>query len=304
MNTSSSPLSSTPNAGTRALVLGGGGSAGNAWLIGVIAGLADAGLDITDADLIVGTSAGSTAAAQVTGDSPAALLAAILEAPALGGGGAGGAPAARPSRAPLGRGHLEQLRAAIAASGSIAELRRTMGAALEADTTMDSERWHDTVAARFRARSWPVRRMVVTAVDARTGEPVLFDRDSGVDLVDAVAASCAGGFAYAIGDRRFIDGGYRANADNADLAAGHQRVLVLSPLGGRSFHPAEWGTHLSTQVDALRGAGSRVVTVFPDDAATRAFGDNLMSPATRQPAARAGFDQGRRSAAELADFWG
>jgi hypothetical protein len=42
------------------LVLGGGGgSAGNAWLIGVIAGLFDAGLDVTEADLIVGTSAGS-----------------------------------------------------------------------------------------------------------------------------------------------------------------------------------------------------------------------------------------------------
>ena len=44
--------------GERALVLGGGGSAGNAWLIGVIAGLFDAGLDVTEADLIIGTSAG------------------------------------------------------------------------------------------------------------------------------------------------------------------------------------------------------------------------------------------------------
>ena len=52
-------------AGQRALVLGGGGSAGNAWLIGVIAGLFDAGLDVTEADLIIGTSAGSTAAAQI-----------------------------------------------------------------------------------------------------------------------------------------------------------------------------------------------------------------------------------------------
>ena len=40
-------------AGERALVLGGGGSAGNAWEIGVIAGLFDAGLDVTEADLIL-----------------------------------------------------------------------------------------------------------------------------------------------------------------------------------------------------------------------------------------------------------
>ena len=65
-------------AGERALVLGGGGSAGNAWLIGVIAGLFDAGLDVTEADLIIGTSAGSTAAAQITGASPTELLADIL----------------------------------------------------------------------------------------------------------------------------------------------------------------------------------------------------------------------------------
>src|SRR3954453_22594496 len=64
--------------GERALVLGGGGSAGNAWLIGVIAGLLDAGLDVTEADLMIGTSAGSTVAAQISGASPAGLYAAIL----------------------------------------------------------------------------------------------------------------------------------------------------------------------------------------------------------------------------------
>src|SRR5512132_1837905 len=67
-------------AGERALVLGGGGSTGNAWLIGVIAGLFDAGLDVTEADLVIGTSAGSTAAAQMAGATATELLAAILAA--------------------------------------------------------------------------------------------------------------------------------------------------------------------------------------------------------------------------------
>src|SRR5215207_6655359 len=67
-------------AGERALVLGGGGSTGNAWLIGVIAGLFDAGLDVTTADLTIGTSAGSTAAAQLAGATPTELLGAILAA--------------------------------------------------------------------------------------------------------------------------------------------------------------------------------------------------------------------------------
>jgi NTE family protein len=63
--------------GERALVLGGGGAAGNAWLIGVIAGLFDAGLDVTEADLIIGTSAGSTAAVLITSATPTELLASI-----------------------------------------------------------------------------------------------------------------------------------------------------------------------------------------------------------------------------------
>lgn len=115
-----------------------------------------------------------------------------------------------------------------------------------------SARWRDTVATRLPQAQWPERAILLTAVNARTGEPVVFDRESGVDLVDAVAASCASGFAYSIGDEQYIDGGYRTNAENADLAVGYGSVLVLSPFGGRTRTPAEWGMHLACQVDALR----------------------------------------------------
>ncbi|HEV7624488.1 MAG TPA: patatin-like phospholipase family protein, partial [Amnibacterium sp.] len=81
-----------------ALVLAGAGAAGNAWQLGLVAGLSDAGVDISDADLVIGTSAGSTAAAQITsGRPPAELYAAVLAEPsAAAGGGAGrGAAAGR-----------------------------------------------------------------------------------------------------------------------------------------------------------------------------------------------------------------
>ena len=107
----------------------------------------------------------------------------------------------------------------------------------------------------------------------------------------------------ASGGELYIDGGYRANADNADLAAGYARVLVLSPLGGRSLTPGEWGTHLATQVAGLRASGSVVETILPDSAARAAFGPNLMDPSTRAPIARAGYEQGRAVAARLGDFW-
>ena len=144
--------------------------------------------------------------------------------------------------------------------------------------------------------------MLITAVDARTREPVVFDRHSRVDLVDAVAASTAGGPAYGIGDRRYIDGGYRS-IENADPAAGHGRVLVLAPLGGASRHPREWRTHLAAQVDELRASGSRVEAIVPDSSSERLFGANAMDPSLRPPAARAGHDQGRALAEQLTGFW-
>jgi NTE family protein len=180
-------------------------------------------------------------------------------------------------------------------------------AALARDAESDGSwttQWRATVAARLPSQSWPERRLVITAVDARTGEPVLFDRHSGVDLVDAVAASCAGGgLSYRIGDRRYIDGGYRANAENADLAAGHERVLVLSPLGGRTLHPPDWGTQLAAQVDELRARGSWVETIVPDSCSEHLFGANAMDPSLRPAAARAGDEQGRALAERLAGFW-
>jgi NTE family protein len=239
----------------RALVLGGGGASGNAWAIGVITGLFDAGLDVTQADLIIGTSAGSTVAAQITSTTrPAELLAAILAAvpqPRTGQAGSGA------GRVPLGpaANHMERTGAIIGAAKDVADMRRRMGAAaLEMDAASDGSgqtRWRATVATRLPSQRWPERTVLIVAVDAHTGEPVVFDRHSGVDLVDAVAASCANGFGvppYGIGDSRYIDGGYRRSSENADLAAGYGRVLVLSPLGGRTRAPLDWGMHLAAQV--------------------------------------------------------
>jgi NTE family protein len=165
------------------------------------------------------------------------------------------------------------------------------------------ERWRATVAARLPSPRWPQRTVLITAVDAQTGEPVVFDHHSGVDLVDAVAASCASGFAYRIGDSRYIDGGYRSNAENADLAAGYSRVLVLSPYGGKSLAPLHWGVQLATQVDELRVHGSWVETIFPDISSEHMFGANAMDFTLRPPAAQAGFDQGKALAGQLTGFW-
>ena len=291
----------------RALVLGGGGASGNAWVIGVIAGLFDAGMNVTESDLIVGTSAGATAAAQLTSAiEPPALLADIL-APAPTATDSSSSDRERVPNRPAGN-HMEMTGGIIAAASTAADMRRRMGAALlersEALGIAAQARWRATVAARLRGHQWPQRPLLITAVDADTGEPVVFDRHGAVDLVDAVAASTSGGFAYTVGNHRYFDGGYRAN-ENADLAAGYARVLVLSPLGGRTRHPLAWRTSLAAHVDELRARGSMVETIFPDAESQRALGAgmSLMDLSARAPSARAGYEQGRARAEQLEELW-
>jgi NTE family protein len=265
-------------------------------LIGVIAGLFDAGLDVTEADLIIGTSAGSTVGAQITSATqPTELLANILAEVAQPRTGPAGSDRGRVPNRPAAN-HMEIKSRIIGAAEDAVDMRRRMGvAALEMDAASDGSRqtqWRTIVAAQLPSQHWPQRKVLITAVDAHTGEPVVFDRRGGVDLADAVAASCANGFGvppYTIGDSRYIDGGYRADV-NADLATGYARVLVLSPFGGKTRKPLEWGLHLAAQADELRARGSKVETIFPDSNSRSAFGVDVMDPSTCPPAARAGYD--------------
>jgi NTE family protein len=300
-----------------ALVLGGGGAAGNAWEIGIIAGLAEAGLDLTEAaDLVVGTSSGATAAAHVrSGLPPAELLASVLSPPAQPAGQHPEPPPSLPAATVF-----ERMRAIGAAATSAAELRRAMGAfGLESDSALGpaaGQQRRALVAARLPRPEWPDRPMIVVAVDAHTGELAAFDRDSGVDLADAVTASTAlPGMAptHGINGTHYINGGVRS-AENADLASGYANVLVLAPFGGRSQAPPERGADpagqfeglrrlpgadLASQVEALRKQGSRVEVITPDADSRAAMGTNQMDPATRIPAARAGFAQGKQEAARV-----
>ena len=301
-----------------ALVLGGGGAAGQAWQIGVIAGLAEAGLDLTEAaDLVVGTSSGSTTAAQVRSGIPAAdLLASVLSPPVQPAGQNREQPPSLPMATVF-----ERMRAIGAAATSAAGLRRAMGAfGLESDSVLGpgAGQRRAMVAARLPRAEWPGRPMIVVAVDAHTGELAAFDRDSGVDLVDAVTASTAlPGLTptHSINGTHYINGGVRS-AENADLASGYANVMVLSPFGGRNRTPPErgadpasqfeglrrspeWGTDLASQVEALREQGSNVEVITPDAGSRAAMGANQMDPATRIPAARAGFAQGKQEAARV-----
>ncbi len=296
-----------------ALVLGGGGAAGQAWQIGIIAGLAEAGLDMTEAaDLVVGTSSGTTTAVWVRSGIPAAeLLASVLSAPVRPAGQGRELPPSLPMSTVF-----ERMRAIGAAATSAADLRRAMGAfGLESDSVLEpaAGQRRAMVAARLPRHEWPDRPMIVVAVNAHTGELAAFGRDSGVDLVDAVTAGTAlPGMVptHSINGTRYINGGVRSG-ENADLASGFANVLVLSPFGGRRQaapqagqfeglrRDPEWGTDLESEVEALREQGSRVEVITPDAGSLAAMGTNQMDPATRVPAARAGFAQGKQEATRV-----
>lgn len=312
----SSPFSPDPrareSARDRALVLGGGGSTGNAWMLGVLAGLLHEGVDAAAAELLIGTSAGATTAAQISFRSPIELHEATIAdrrtgtadpAGAASPTGAGRAP--RPAHASVAE-QLDRTSRIIAAAADPADMRRSMGAAaMQLDGASDPERsarWRAVVASRLPDQRWPARDLRIVAVDAADGSPVVFDRDSGVGLADAVAASCASGAPHHTCGRFFIDGGYRRN-ENADLAVGSERVLVLSPFGGRTRHPLEWRMQLAAQTDDLRAAGSTVEVVGPDEDTARLIGANAMDPSLRPDTARAGFAQGVRLADRLGAFW-
>jgi NTE family protein len=260
--------------GDKALVLGGGGVTGVAWELGILAGLAEAGADLTDADLVVGTSAGSVVAAIVTSGEPVeqAYQRQLL-------------PPTAEQSARLGLAVLLRL-ATTAIARNAQRSRAKIGAmALAAKTVPEADR-RAIFASRLADADWPPQRLLlITAVAADDGEFVVFDRDAGVSLVDAVAASCAVPGVWppvTINGRRYIDGGMRAPT-NVDLAAGHDRVVVLAPVTTALRREARVGA----QVTALP-AGTRTVVIGPDAKARQAIGRNLLDAGRRAPAARAG----------------
>ncbi|MFE6838047.1 patatin-like phospholipase family protein [Streptomyces sp. NPDC057705] len=277
--------------GDTALVLGGGGLTGVGWECGILYGLARAGVDLTTADLVVGTSAGSVVGAQLTCGQLS-----VQELYERQLGDATGEIAAK-----LGAGVMARFAVAMVSSRTATAYRQRVGAmALAADTGAEADR-RAVLAARLVSHEWPERRLVVTAVDALTGEPADFDRESGAGLVDAVSASCAVPGVWppvTVGGRRFIDGGVRS-ATNADLAAGYARVVIIAPIAlGSGLVPSP-----AAQAARLREAGARVLVISPSAEARKAFGRNVLDPARRDPAARAGLAQAAEHVEEAAAVW-
>ncbi|KRE61559.1 patatin-like phospholipase family protein [Nostocoides sp. Soil756] len=271
----------------RALVLAGGGVTGIAWEAGVVLGLRDEGVDVRDADTMIGTSAGSMVAAHLRlGTDDEAFELVRNGVPMTEVGRLGPSDAARYLRAQMARDHRDG--------------RALVGrAALDARTATEEE-WLATVGFGLVGRGWPAGRLLVTAVDTETGTSVVFDGSGGVPLERAVAASCAvpGVFpAVEIAGRRYVDGGLRSIA-NVDLAAGHARVLVLAP------YPVGAGLRELPRVQAwaLR-PHSRSHVVVPDARDLWAMGANPLDTTRGATTLERAREHGRRISARIRDLW-
>lgn len=276
--------------GERALVLGGGGVTGVAWELGLIAGLTEAGLNLADADLVVGTSAGSVVGADLTSGHDLEDLYQRQLAPPVG------EIAAR-----MGRGVLARLGWIMLTSRNPDRARRRIGRLARSAKTESEAARRKVIEARLPTREWPAANLRVTAVDAQSGEFTVFDAASGAGLVDAVGASCAVPGVWppvSIGGRRYVDGGMRSAA-NADLADGYRKVVIIAPIVQGFGHMAG----PATQAAALTKAGASVVLIKPDAAAVKAIGNNLLDPARRAAAARAGRTQAAAVLDQVAAVW-
>jgi NTE family protein len=276
---------------TRALVLGGGGVAGVAWEIGVIDALAQAGVHLRDADRIIGTSAGAAVGAQLCTDESLESLCARQLVPA--------SESAElqvdfdvDAIANLVIGALEE-------ELEPQELRARMGAFALSTATVDEVVRRAVIESRLSDHDWSSRDLVVTAVDAFTGVFVTFDRHSGVDLVDAVAASCAVPGVWppvTIGASRYIDGGVRS-AVNLDLVCECGTVVVIAP------SVMGFGGSVLDQAEQLRASGVTVEVIAADDSSLAAFGPNVLDPASRRPSLLEGRRQGAEAAERLLEVW-
>ena len=277
-----------------ALVCGGGGVWGIAWMTGLAAGLEDEGVDLRSASLFVGTSAGSVVATQLLGPldtgelferqtfaakqpreltPPPDCLARIMEV--------------------MGR-EWDSPRQRVGAICELASATQTVSVAERRAAIADR--------LKPQADAWPEKRLLLSAVDTSTLDLVAFDAASGATLTDAVAASCAVPGVWPpvpIGSSSYVDGGVWRTAENAHLAEGYEAVLILSPMGMAMDGSGGLNPALASDVARLEAAGARVHVVTADTASLATMGPGALDPATREPAAIAGRAQGRAVAKQV-----
>jgi NTE family protein len=297
------------------LVLGSGGVLGEAWMMGVLAGIEDgAGIDMRECEAFVGTSAGSVVAARlVAGNAPRrpSSIGTEIEmgssGPAGGLAGAGVLAIRRVGGTALRAGSaFAPLALGVSAPGGAllrSVLLRTLPRPPETLATL-----RDQVGAS-RARF--DGRLRVVAVERATGRRVVFGRPGApaASVADAVAASCTVPWLFApveIAGREYVDGGVWSPTNLDAAPAGRDtHVLCLNPTASfGANHPLTAlvrnvsRTAASVEALALRRRGARIRTLVPDADSAAAMGLDYMDSEPRIRVLTSGYRQGLRVATQ------
>lgn len=284
------------NVSEHCLVLGGGGVAGIAWMTGLLHGLEERGVELGSFGTVIGTSAGAAVGAQAYGGcsldqlfqrqvDPAHQVKELVPTVSL-------------------KRVLLKLLPALLVRKQPEKFRRKVGKMALRARTVPAQKRYRVIEQRLEGCQWPKRGLKVVVVNAKTGAAEVFDSQSGVELTDAIAASCAVPGIWPVVDVKgtpYIDGGIRS-ANSADYACGAQVVLVMAPMGYKPNLTPDAGLH--KEVKLLRDSGARVLVLTPDNASVATIGKNPLDPETRAPSARAGYAQAAIAAAQVKGLLG
>jgi NTE family protein len=284
----------------RVLVLGGGGIIGVAWESGLATGLHQAGVDLRAVDAIVGTSAGAIVGAQLA----SGRLPGDVRRTSTAGGDAVPIAAIDPTKLdPQLLGQIFKLWGSMELTTS--EQTAAIGK-LAQQVGFDNEAaWISEITRAIRVSEWPAKPLLITAVDAISGQRRVFDRSCGAPLPRVIAASAAvPGLCspLEIDGRLYIDGQVHSST-HADVVAAWKpaQVLIVMPTNGPTA--AGLGRHaermLQTELAILHAAGCTVLVKTPTKADTARFGNNLMDPSRASDAYECGLEAGRAWASEI-----
>ncbi len=303
--------SASTGAGRFSLVLGAGGLVGMAYHAGILAALADAGVDPARAELVVGTSAGSAIGAEVrSGRSIEEIRLRAISEPT----GTGDAPTDLFDRSWDGPVEFGQrlVGSAYVVGRSLVRipgpkvplsLRRVFPAGMMA-ADLDADSIEDLVPTE-----WPADPLWLCAVNIRTGRRVVLGRPGGLeaDMRQAVLASCAIPALYQpvrVDGATLVDGGMHSST-NLDLAVefGSRLIICVAPMAYDRRELPGLATRLirrpaaqaiEREVLLARAKGAAVMMFRPTVAELALHGVNPMRTVGNEVVADAARRAGRR----------
>jgi NTE family protein len=283
---------------------------------------------VGDADLVVGTSAGSVLAGALRCGATVEELAAFQRGGAVDTMGESALVTQDGPLPPLPRLRFGSVPLAATALlrpdlvppwvGATAWLPHGRGqhAAVRALVTALHGRHHNRIGKGGAPSSWADGRTWIAAMDYDTGQRVLFGREGAPQaaLADAVVASCSIPGWYqpmTIGGRRYVDGGVRCPTSLSTLSRTDVHdIYVLAPMASTEpDYPLQPHLRIERrlrqlltrillrQAKTLAAQGKRVTILTPGPRDLAVIGANLMDPGRREAVLETSL---RTSAAALA----